>query len=94
MPLLKRATCIRYEYADQTQSCWLPAGAESPLPGSIRRVTLDVTIEYEPGDGFILAYAAREDPTFAYDDWFGSLTAAESAAEEMFGIAPERWQKT
>jgi hypothetical protein len=63
-----------------------------PSPAPVRSITLDVTIEYEPGDGFILAYAAREDPTFAFDDWFGSLSAAEAAAEEMFGIMKDRWQ--
>lgn len=90
--MLKRATCIRYEYADKSHSCWLPAGAESPSPDATRRITLDVTIEYEPGDGFILAYSAREDPTFAYDDWFGSLSSAEAAAEEMFGITKDHWR--
>lgn len=92
MPLLKRATCIRYEYSDETQSAWLPAGSVAPSPAPARRITLDVTIEYEPGDGFILAYTAREDPTFSFDDWFGSLSAAEAAAEEMFGITSARWQ--
>jgi len=92
LPLLKRATCIRYEYADETQSGWLPPGSAASSADPARRITLDVTIEYEPGDGFILAYSAREDPTFSFDDWFGSLSAAEAAAEEMFGITLARWQ--
>lgn len=87
LPVIKQVFGVRIEEAGDSDGAW---GAAS-FPAERRVLTLDLTIEYEPGDGFILTYAAREDPSFASDEWFGSLSAAEDAAEKWFGIDPDRW---
>ncbi len=92
MPILKRSSCVRYPIEGGGHSAWLPLDSATRFPAAARGITLDVTIEYEPGEGFILAFAAREDPSMSDDMWFGSLTEAERAAEDMFGIGPNRWE--
>ncbi len=92
MPILKRSSCVRYPVEGGGHSAWLPLDAATGFPEATRGITLDVTIEYDPEEGFILAYAAREDPSMSDDMWFGSLSEAEKTAEEMFGIGPNRWK--
>jgi len=59
------------------------------LPTPVRRVTLDISIE---ASGYLLIFAAREDPNFGNDYWFENLADAEATAAEWFGIGPGRWQ--
>jgi|GEM_PF-5528437 len=93
MPVVKRASGITYVYGGNAHSGWLPPGAPTPPPEPIRHLTLDVTIEYEPGDGFLLILQAREDPeAFCGDNWYGSLGAAEDDADALFGIGLDRWE--
>lgn len=93
MPVVQRASGISCVHGGNPHSGWVPPGAAMPMPEPLRRFTLDVTIEYEPGDGFLLIWQAREDPVFAGDEWFASLSAAEEAAQAMFEISPDRWQR-
>lgn len=92
MPILKRSSCVRYPVEGGGQSGWLPLDTAAGFPEATGGITVDVTIEYDPEEGFILAYVAREDPSMSDDMWFGSLSEAERAAEEMFGIGPNRWK--
>ena len=67
MAVLKRASGVSYEYGGEQHCGWLPPGAATPLPTPVRRVTLDVTIEGTEGAGYLLIFAAREDPAFGND---------------------------
>lgn len=53
--------------------------------------TLEVTIEEVPG-GYLLIHCSREEDGIAFDDWFETLAEAENAAQEKFGIGPDRWE--
>jgi hypothetical protein len=89
--VLKRAFGVPYKRGGVEHSGWLPPGAAIPLPTPIRHLTLDITIETE-GPGYLLVFAAREDPSFFNDYWFDALDRAEAAALEWFGIGPGHWQ--
>ena len=93
MAVLKRASGVSYEYGGEEHSGWLPPGVAIPLPTPIRRVTLDFTIEGDEGAGYLLVFAARENPGFGNDYWFDDMADAEAMAAAWFGIGPERWQE-
>lgn len=83
---------MRFPLVGGGHSAWLPLDSADRVHASTERITLDVTIDYDPEEGFVLAYSAREDPSICDDLWFGSLSEAERAAEDMFAIGMKRWQ--
>ncbi len=89
--LKKHASGIAHTYGGEEHRGWLPPGAAIPLPTPVRTVTLDMTIEAE-GPGYLLVFAAREDPEFGNDYWFDTLADAEAAALDWFGVGPDQWQ--
>jgi hypothetical protein len=91
MPVLKHALGIPYRCGGEAHSGWFPPGASIPLPTPIRLLTLDVTIETE-GPGYLLVFAAREDPNFGSDNWFDTMDDAVAAALKCFGILPDQWR--
>ncbi len=88
--VLKHAADLNVHFGGETHSGWLPPGAAMPLPTPIERVVLDVEIHRE-GTGFVLSWNAREGDRCG-DLWFETLSAAEAAATEEFGIARDDWQ--
>jgi hypothetical protein len=93
MTVLRRASGVPHQYGGEEHRGWLPPGAATPLPTPVRNVTLDITIERDEGAGFLLIFQARDDPSFGNDYWFDTLSMAEAAALEWFGVGPDRWEQ-
>jgi hypothetical protein len=91
MAVLRLASGVPHQCGGEEHSGWLPPGAAIPLPTPIRHLTLDITIETE-GRGYLLVFAAREDPDFENDYWFESLDDAEASALKWFGIGNSQWR--
>jgi hypothetical protein len=88
--VIKHIGGISYTSGGVAHSGWLPPGAVAPLPTPILHHTLDLAIEHE-GNGYLLIFTSREDPSFGNDYWFERLSDAEATASEMFGVAPAQW---
>ena len=68
---------------------WLPPGAAKPLPTPVRDVLLNVEIQFD-GSGYFLCYLST-DGTVSGDTWHESLSGAERAAADYFGIDGSEW---
>lgn len=90
MDVVKRIGNLPFQFGGEAHSGWLPPGAATPLPTPVRHVLLDVQIQFD-GHGYLLCYEAK-DGSFSGDTWHQSLTEAEDAAAEQFGIGPSYWQ--
>jgi hypothetical protein len=72
-------------------SGWLPPGAAIPLPTPVRKVSLDIEVQFD-GFGYLLLYSAP-DGSFHGDTWHQTLADAETAARNAFGVQSADWQK-
>lgn len=90
LDVVKRVSGLPFQFGGEEHSGWLPPGAAIPLPTPIRNVLLDVEIQFD-GHGYLLCYSAQDGSTSS-DTWHQSLSDAERAAEEQFGIKPTQWQ--
>lgn len=68
---------------------WLPPGAAKPLPTPVRDVLLDVEIRFD-GSGYLLCYWSTDGTVFG-DTWHESVSDAENAATDYFGIDGSEW---
>jgi len=69
----------------------LPAGAAKPLPTPVRDVLLNVEIQFD-GSGYLLCYSSTDGTVFG-DTWHETLSDAERAATEYFGIDGSEWER-
>jgi len=73
----------------EAHSGWLPQNAAVPKATPTHDVALDITIESD-GGGYLLCWVSP-DHTLAGDLWYATLTDAEQAATESFGVAIDQW---
>lgn len=71
-------------------SGWLPAGAATPLATPVCHLLLNLEIQFD-GDSYLLCYESTEG-TVSGDTWHQTLSNAENAAQDMFGIASSEWK--
>jgi hypothetical protein len=89
MSVLKCITGLPFRFGGEEHSGWLPPGAAKPLPTPIEDVVLDVEIQSDPS-GFLLCWNSRDGKRCG-DNWFQTLTEAENAGRDYFGIEPNQW---
>ena len=90
LPVVKRVVGLPFQDGGEEHTGWLPAGAAMPLPTPLRNVIIDLEIQFD-GSGYLLCFSAR-DGSMSGDTWHESLSQAEQAALECFGIEPVQWQ--
>ena len=86
--ILRQLRGREHRFGDKDISGWVPPHAPTSPRGP---VSLDVTIE-QMDDGFVLRWlgpSAEYSGEHAYDE----LRYAEHAAEELFGIQEEDWER-
>jgi hypothetical protein len=89
--VVKHVTGLPFQFGGEEHSGWLPRGAAKPLPTPIENVMLDIEIVSE-GSGYLLCWNAREGKRSG-DWWFKTLSEAEVAATEYFGITRNQWKQ-
>ena len=92
MNVVKRITGMPFQFGGEKHSGWLPPNAAVPKPTPIQDVLLDVEIQFD-GHGFLLCYSTQ-DGVISGDTWHESLSDAEQAAKEQFGIQASQWHAT
>jgi hypothetical protein len=90
LQMLRRKRGWRISLGGQRHGGWLPEGAAEPLPVPAREVVLDLSIEYD-GSGYLLVYSS-DDGAVSGDFWLDTLSDAEAAAADLFGISALDWQ--
>jgi hypothetical protein len=69
---------------------WLPQGSAIPLPTPVRRLSMNIAIEFD-GIGYLLCFSSA-DGTYSGDTWHETLASAELAAKEDFGVEQSDWR--
>jgi len=90
MTIVKQILGHHVTFGGESHSGWLPENAAVRKPTPTQDVALDITIE-SSGDGYLLCWSSPDNP-FGSDLWFETLTDAEQAATEKFGVAISQWQ--
>jgi hypothetical protein len=60
------------------------------LPTPLRHLILNLEIQDADG-GYLLIGESRDGGMF-FDNWFNTLEAAQTAAEEWFGVQASQWR--
>ena len=90
MTVVKQILGHHVPLGGEAHSGWLPPNAAAPKPTPSHDIALYITIESTTG-GYLLCWVSP-DHAFVGDLWYQTLTDAEHAAIENFGVAADQWQ--
>lgn len=89
MTVIKRLLGQKVRVGGTQHIGWLPEGAAKPLPTPIREELFDLEIQFD-GSGYLLCYASQSGDLYG-DTWHETLSEAEDAATETFGVRADQW---